>query len=536
MDANSSGRLIQALRKLLQEEPGIFKHPVRDVSVIETHISWVLLTGDFAYKIKKPVTLGFCDFSTLEKRERFCREELRLNRRLAPHIYLDVVAISGTPERPQLDGSGTPIEFAVKMRQFPQHALLSDVLARGELLPQHVDQLASEIAELHSNAEVALSGNRFGSLSSIRDPMVENFEHLLKSRAVGPSRPTVERLKVWSEREFELRQETFTVRKRNGFVRECHGDLHLGNLILEAQRVTLFDCIEFNEDFRWIDVMNEVAFVVMDLEDRGRADLAHLCLNAYLERTGDYAGLAVLPFYSTYRAMVRAKVDCIRAEQAAMDRSTNDAAIRDGLADEFHRYLEEAERFTDRPRPVLIITHGLSGSGKTFGCQPLVEQLGAIRVRSDVERKRLADIPALAGSGSSVDEALYSSEMSRRTYARLGELAEEIVQSGFTAVVDGTFLRCDDRRTFRRLAEQLGVPFVILNFQAAGPTLRHRIRERLTHQHDASEANLEVLAQQIATRQALEDDERLFAVDVDTDQPSSDTVALTAIRSRIPWA
>jgi aminoglycoside phosphotransferase family enzyme/predicted kinase len=511
-------------------EPRRYDHPVERVTLVETHISWVLLTGRYAYKVKKPLDLGFLDFSTLEKRHRFCEEELRLNRRLAPEIYLAVVPIAGTPENPQLGGAGAPIEYAVKMREFPQEAQLDRVLARGELKPGHIDDLAARLAEFHQHAAVAGPDSPFGTPERVWHPVNENFEQI-RVRIGTAERPPLERLAQWSRTAFEQLKDAFAARKRAGFVRECHGDAHLANMVLLDDRVMPFDCLEFNDNLRWIDVLNEVAFAVMDLEsacgaslprgprldpigeDRGQPAYARRLLNAYLEHTGDYDGLKLLRFYQVYRALVRAKVAAIRLRQPGLS-----DAERERTEGDYRGYIELAERYTRPTRPVLMIAHGLSGTGKTTLTQPLVERLGAVRVRSDVERKRLYGLAPTARSGAALNEGLYTAEAGVRTYDRLAELAHAIVGAGYTVIIDATFLRRAQRDRARALAEESRVPFLILAFEASEPTLRERVVLREQAGVDASEAGLAVLAQQLASAEPLGDDERAQALVVNTDR------------------
>ena len=290
------------------QQPDAYDHPIESVELIETHISWVLLTGQFAYKIKKPVDFGFIDFSTLEKRLHFCEDELRLNNRLTDDIYLKVLPIIGSMDNPFLGGGGPVIEYAVKMRQFSQDALLDSMLDRGELRALHIDQLAEEVAEFHDRVSVAGAETSYGETEAVWAPLAENFQQLDDSIAHPAQAAQVRRLTEWAKDEFDRRQVIFRERKRSGFVRECHGDLHLRNMILQGTRIVLFDCIEFSAALRWIDVISDIAFTVMDLGDRAREDFASRFLSAYLQHTGDYAGLQVLRYYLVYRATVRAKV------------------------------------------------------------------------------------------------------------------------------------------------------------------------------------------------------------------------------------
>src|SRR5215510_1288167 len=445
-------RLIQALT-----DRAVYEHPTTEITVLQTHISWVVLTGSYAYKIKKPVNLGFVDFSTLAQRHFFCQEELRLNRRLAPQLYLDVVAITGTPERPRVHGQGTPIEYAVRMVQFAQETLLSHLIAVGQLQGAHIDALAHEVSAFHARIAVADPTSRFGTPEVVYQPVQENFQHLFDAIDDPVRQGHARDLEAWCQRTFAARRPAVVARQRDGFVRECHGDLHLGNMVLLDGAVVIFDCIEFNDALRWIDVASDVAFLTMDLEDRGRPDLAHRFLNGYLEATGDYGLLVPLPLYLTYRAIVRAKVAGLRLGQS--DLSPEEVAQAHAA---FGSYLDLAQRYTRPSRPRLWITHGLSGSGKTSGTQPLVETTGAIRLRSDVERKRLFSLAPLERSTGRSDLNLYAPDATQRTYAHLAQQAARVVEAGFTAVVDATFLKRAQRDAFHQLAAQLNVPCTIL--------------------------------------------------------------------------
>ncbi|HKJ75901.1 MAG TPA: AAA family ATPase, partial [Gammaproteobacteria bacterium] len=406
--------LLQAL-----QEPGLYDHPVAGFEVIETHISWILLTGSYAYKIKKPVDLGFLDFSTLEKRRYYCQQELRLNRRTAPQLYMQVVTLTGSPERPVLNGGGEPFEYMVKMVQFPQERLLDRLLQQRQLGPGHMDRLAAAVADFHDRIAVAPLSSAYGTPEAVQQPVRENFRGVRQSLDDPALGERLDDLQAWSEALHETLLPIFDRRRRKGFVRECHGDLHLGNIADLAGRITPFDCIEFNERLRWIDVMSEVAFTVMDLEDRERPELAARFLDGYLYHTGDYGGLRVLAYYKGYRAMVRAKVAAIRLGQNDLE-----PGARRRTMDLLESYIGLAERYT-RPVPQgLFITHGPSGAGKTTLTQPLLESLGAVRLRSDVERKRLYGLAPEADSGSAVGGGIYSRGAGTRTYSRLAELAE----------------------------------------------------------------------------------------------------------------
>lgn len=514
--------LIESLR-----DPACYDHPVEQLEVIETHISWVLLTGPYAYKIKKPLDLGFLDFSTLDKRRFYCEEELRLNRRLAPDLYLKVVAITGTPASPRLDGPGAPLEYAVKMVQFPQAARLDQLLARGALAPAHIDAVAAELAAFHGRIPVAGPETPFGTPERVYQPIEENFRQI-RPRVTADLHPQLDRLERWSAASFERLRDTLAARKRAGFVRECHGDAHLANMALRDARIAIFDCIEFNENLRWIDVMNELAFFVMDLDDRHRPDYARRALNAYLEHTGDYAGVQLLRFYQVYRALVRAKVAAIRLGQPGL--SAEEAAQ---LRDQYRSYADLAERYTRPLEPVLLITHGLSGSGKTTITQALLEHYDAVRVRSDVERKRLYGLAATQPSGSALGTGLYTAEATAETYRRLAEVARTLLSAGLPVILDAAFLKRAQREAARALAAELGVPFVILDVRAPEQILRARVAARAATGGDASEADLAVLAHQLATAEPLSPEEQTQVLVCDGARPPAPDQLLAELQARL---
>ena len=517
--------LIQALHR-----PGCYGHPVQDIRLVETHISWVLLTGPYAYKVKKPVNLGFLDFSSLEKRRFYCEEELRLNRRLAPSLYLEVVRITGSPASPVLHGTGDAIEYAVKMVQFPEEARLDRMLTRGELRPQHIDLLAQELAEFHARIAVAGSSQPFGDPDHVYEPVRQNFIQT-RPRIEARDQAQLRRLEIWSEMTFSELRRTFEARKHGGFIRECHGDAHLANMVWLDERAMLFDCLEFSDNLRWIDVMSELAFLVMDLDDRGRPDLARRALNSYLEHTGDYAGLAVFRFYQVYRALVRAKVACIRLSQNGLSDEEKNRG-----REEYRGYANLAERYTQAPPVALIITHGLSGSGKTWLSQQLLESLDAIRVRSDIERKRLHGIAPLARSGSGIDSGIYTSQASQRTYAHLAELASAILRAERSVIVDAAFLKHSQRDQLCTVAKEMHVPFLILDIEAPENILRERLYQRSAQRHDASEADLAVLEHQLATREPLFGDEQRHALTFDGSASISIAALERQLRERLAAA
>ena len=510
------------------QNPQLYDHPVKTFQLLETHISWVLLTGPYVYKIKKPVNLGFVDFSTLALRRYYCGEELRLNRRLAPDLYVAVVSITGTPQSPQFNGSEPVLDYAVQMKQFPQEALLTHLLQHGTFPFSHIDALAKQIAHFHRDIAVAGPDTPFGTPDAVRRPVMANFEHLPSGAAhlIGPER--INRIRNWTEQEHAARTSDFQQRKNHGFVRECHGDLHLGNMALINDHITIFDCIEFSEPLRWVDVLSEVAFTVMDLIDRGRVDLAFRLLNGYLEQTGDYEGLKVFRYYLVYRSMVRAKVAGIRLAQ-----TNQDDRERQDLLKELKSYLELAAQFIQGSSPSLMITHGVSGSGKTMLSQRLLEELGAIRVRSDVERKRLFGLAPETRTGLRERPSLYNTEATIATYRHLHEQAKAIIKAGYPVIVDATFLQKKQRQPFRSLAQTLRVPFLILDVEAPKEILCERVRNRQGEGKDASEATISVLKEQLTHQEPLAKEEQPYSSHIDSSPPLNLKHMVSKVRERL---
>lgn len=497
-----------------------------EVSLIETHISRVVLSGDDAWKFKKPVRFPFLDFTGLARRRHYCEEEFRLGQRLAPGLYLGVVPITGSPEDPVVDGGGAAIEYAVKMRRFPQEALWTSRIAQGSLTRHEADALAEHLARFHGEAEIAAADTPWGCselVFSIADSTFQELDVLLQDAV---SRATLEELRRWEATEQSRLAERFGQRKREGRVRACHGDLHCGNILTLDGRVQAFDGIEFNDAMRWTDVMNDLAFACMDLRFRGQDGLASRLLNQYLERTGDYGGLGVFPYYQVHRALVRCKVALLAAvQEAGQDRASAVATAA--------RYLAFARECAQPAAGAILITHGFSGCGKSTFAAALAERGGLIRLRSDVERKRLYGRAVLDRPGEAGTDPLYAAEASRSTYERLHELARRIVtESGFGMIIDAAFLQAAQRRMFSALAAELGVPFLIVDVVASEGTLRSRLARRAQQNQDASDADGRVLSRQRETAEPLGSEEEGSVIRIDMEE-DADPERLSALSGEI---
>lgn len=483
--------------------PGRFPHPASSVEHIDTHISTVLLAGEHAYKFKKPLDLGFLDFSSLDARKRFCTAELEINRALAPGIYLNLATVRGSLEDPRIDADGddggSVLEYAVHMRRFDRDRQLDRLLEAGRLPVTAMDELGRTVARFHESTERAGKDTEHGSPQQVLAPMLANFEALAPSaEPVAERRERLQELESWTRKTTKHFHDFITERRRQGFVRACHGDMHLGNMVYvddEQGRecLAIFDGIEFNASLRWIDVASEVAFLTMDLHARGAPGHAHRVLNLYLEHREDLGALTLLPFYQVYRALVRAKVNAIHAAESGLD-----AAERRHCHAEMERYLGLATRLRHPGRPGLILMHGVSGTGKTFISTEILQQLGAIRLRSDIERKRMIGLAPDARPSAEQEASLYSPDGIRAVYRRLLKQAETLLQQGQTVIVDATFLTWDQRRPFQLLAGRRDAGFAIVACTANADILRERLAARGRKGTDASDAGATVMERQLS--------------------------------------
>jgi hypothetical protein len=501
--AGDHDSLIQHQQRLIQSLAALLKKEMRHhVQFFETHISWVLVAGNLAYKFKKAVRFDFIDASTLEARHFYCLEELRLNRRLAPQLYLDVVPITGFLDRPEIGGSGTPIEYAVKMQAFEQEEIWTQRIGNGLLAATEVDQLGEKIAEFHQDIARAPSNSSWATQEELHDLARDNLTQLSRAFDIGENAYLLKQLRTWNVNQERRLASTFIRRKMDGFVRECHGDLHSGNILTRAGDVQVFDCIDFNPGLRWIDVMNDIAFAYMDLRFQGLRHFAYRFLNRYLELTGDYEGLALLCYYTVQRALVRAKVGVLRMPQLEAGSREAHACAAAALG-----YLTFAFDCTRPHLSPLMITHGFSGCGKSTFAKLAVEATGAVRIRSDIERKRMQGSSALDRMSAPIQAGIYAENVTEQTYARLLALARTIIGAGIPVIVDAAFLKYRHRNMFRGLANELGVPFVIFSLHAGEQTLKKRIVLRQKSGKDPSDAGLDILAYQLRHHDRLTEDE-----------------------------
>ena len=428
---------------------------------------------------------------------------------MAKDWYLKVVPITGTPFCPKMNGEGVAIEYAVQMVQFPSTQTLRDCADKGQLGNAEIDQITQLIASFHNDIAKTDERSPYGDNHDIWRWFVENFNQIKPLLADTQKLQQLEAIETWGRAEWNKQSRLMQQRKRQGYVRECHGDLHLGNMTLIDGKVVIFDCIEFNPMLRWIDVISEVAFLVMDLLHLGFSGHAYRFLNRYLQSTGDYQGVALLRYYLVYRALVRAKVALLRKAQY------HDVTLCSQALAEYSVYAKLAKSLTKAKPATLIITHGFSGSGKSTYASQLAEHLGAIQIRSDVERKRLFGFSVEAITDRAINSGIYTQDAGNKTYQHLAEQARAVIAAGYSSIIDAAFLKSGQRKIIQgQLASELNVKFTVLDFQASYETLSKRIAQR---QHDPSEATLAVLHQQKETAQPLSSDEISQTISVNTE-------------------
>jgi aminoglycoside phosphotransferase family enzyme/predicted kinase len=474
-------------------DPAAYPHPTGTIKLVETHISWVFLTGPFAYKVKKPVNLGFLDFTSPDRRRELCAEEIRVSGRFAPEIYVGASAITGTPRAPRVDGPGVAFEWAVKLVQFDEADRLDNLFEAGRLSAADCERLGADIAATEERLAVATAADGWGTPRTVRDAAAILLEQI---RTLRPdARQRADRIACWLEAELTAAASVIARRIAAGRVRECHGDLHLSNIVLHSGRMMAFDAIEFSPQLRWIDVANDVAFLAMDLESRGRRDLAAHAVSGWIEAADDHDATRVLRIYEVYRAVVRAAVSALRGD--ADDAPGSSRALTD-------RYLDLAERLMVPPRPALYATSGVSGSGKTTLAAAVVGAAGAVRLRSDVERKRGA---GMAATDRPADEAharaLYGEAATRQVYQRLATLARTMLGAGTSVVVDAACNRRWQRDLVAGAAREAGAPVVWLDFDLPADAVLARVAARAAAGRDASDASEDVVRAQWNAREPI---------------------------------
>jgi len=491
--------IIAALR-----DPSLYPHHPDSVEVVQTHISYVFLAGDEVYKVKKPVRFSFLDFSTLERRRELCREEVRLNRRLAADVYLGVVAVC--PDgRDRLrfgdEDDPTAIEYAVRMRRLPRELQLDHLLEQDAVQPERIADVAIRLSQFHRDAARSANITANGSSDAIWRVLQDNYDNGRRFRGSTLDASDDDAIQAFAREFLARHDDRFRRRQEEGRIRECHGDLHCEHICF-TEPLVIFDCIEFNTQFRYIDVASDIAFLAMDLEFHGRNDLAHRLVAAYVENSGDAGITALLPFYQCYRAYVRGKVDSLKSIEPEVTPGERNAA-----ADSARRHFALAYRYTWSARPALVVTCGLSGTGKSVVARALARRTGFTHLSSDVIRKQLAGISPTSRPTAGADRGIYSAAFSERTYATLFTRAAEELANGNGVILDATFQLRRGRDQARAMAQRFGVPVVFAECDCEPDEVRRRLAARQARDDDASDADWHVYLAQRENYEPFADDE-----------------------------
>jgi uncharacterized protein len=497
-------------------DPRIYPDETKKVEMMQTQMSFIFLTGDYVYKIKKPVNLGYLDYSTLEKRLFFCRQEVELNRRLSPDVYLGVIPLTRSLGLISLSGQGEIVDYAVKMRYLPQERMMNVLLERNRVSPAMVEAVANLLVAFHAKAATGPAINSFGKIENIRITMDENFAQTDKYIGKAITARQFKNIQDYTYRLLEEKSEVFSQRISGNHIRDTHGDLHSAHICF-TRSISIYDCIEFNDRFRFNDIIAEIAFLAMDLDHYGRADLSGAFIDSYIRLSGDSQIKELLKFYKCYRAYVRGKVSCFKLDDPYVPEEEKLRTLESS-----RQYFELAESYT-RSRPVLFITTGLVGSGKTTLAQALARRTGATVISSDIVRKQLASVPAGEHRFAEMDSGIYSPEFSRRTYDSLFSSARDILNQGDSVILDASFIKSEERRRAKQIAEEAKADFFIVECLLDQENTRQRIAQRLK-QGSVSDGRMEIYEPQKKKFEPVSETESSHHFVIDSAQPLPEQV------------
>jgi len=512
--ARADAKLPALVQGLL--EPKAYPEATARIELVQTQMSFILLADNYVYKVKKPVNLGFLDYTTLEKRRFFCQREVELNQRLCPEVYLGVVPITKDERKILIQGKGKAIEYAVKMRRLPQKAMMDALLASDKVTPEMVTAVAQKLVAFHQRAETNASISAFGRIDAIRKNTDENFTQTEKYIGNTISQEKYQRVKAYTDSFIKKNATLFRKRIADGRIRDCHGDLHAAHVCF-TDGICIYDCIEFNDRFRYSDVAAEVAFLAMDLDHYGRADLARRFVNAYIDKSKDRGLVKLLNFYKCYRAYVRGKVEGFKLDDPYIA-----PAEKGQILEVASSYFDLADSYT-RSKPALFITTGLVGTGKTFSAQALAKRLGLVVISSDVTRKKLASIPLTEHRFEEFDSGIYSAEFSRKTYGKMFTEARDILAEGGSVILDASFIRAEERLKAKKLAAELGADFFIVECSLDEETIKQRLAQRL-EEGSTSDGRWEIYPSQKGAFEPVAEVPPQKHVIIDTSKPLEENI------------
>ncbi len=498
------------------QNPRIYPENPKKIDLVQTHISLIFLTGERVYKIKKPVNFGFLDFTTLEKRKFYCQQEVDLNRRLSPELYLGVVEIRAQKGQISIGkGPGEIIEYAVLMKQLPSDCLMDRWLTRGAITPEMIEKIAAKIALFHSRAATNPEIAAFGKIQTVQANIEENFTQTEKYLGRAFSTDTYREIQENNRRFMENQLPLFRKRVAEGKVRDCHGDLHLQHICL-GKEILIFDCIEFNQRFRYSDVAADIAFLLMDIDFRGEPMLSAHLASAYLKNSQDWQIFLLLNFYKSYRAYVRAKVTCFRLDDPVISSAEKNSAL-----EEAKRYFNLSHYYALKMnRPVLLVTCGLMGTGKSTIARSVSEALGWELLRSDVLRKELAHISPLEHRFEEFHQGIYSPDFSRKTYQALFEQALALLNSGQSVILDGSFKKQVDRQEALAVARDSNADFLLIECQCSEEEIQRRMARRAAEKSEPSDGRWEIFSDQKKDYEKVEGIPADLYLSLNTEEPA----------------
>jgi aminoglycoside phosphotransferase family enzyme/predicted kinase len=494
--------------------PCSYPDETRNVKMLQTHISYLFLTDNYVYKIKKPVDYGFLNFTTLDRRRFYCEEEVRLNRRLCPDVYLGVVQIRDSEQGISLCGDGNIIDYAVKMRRLPEDRMLSELLRKEAVDESDIRSIAATIAAFHNAAERSADIDKYGDISVISQNWDENFRQVADFVGITLDRRDLDLISQWVYSFLERHSELFSERVETGHIRDCNGDIHSENICLE-DKVCIFDCIEFNERFRYIDTAADIAFLLMDFDYHGKSKFSDVFEDEYTALSGDTGMAGVIDFYKLYRAFVRGKVESFKLNDPGMNSDEKRAAAKSA---ERHFRLARGYVLRQKLLPSLVIFSGLMGTGKSTLAAELAYELGVELVKSDVIRKQIAGIPLTERCLDNFNEGIYSAEYTRKTYRQMLEKAESALASGESIILDASFGKKEDREPFRSLAGRTGAGLFIINTTCPDQVAKTRLESRILDVGEPSDGRWELFHQQKGEFDPIEDYEGK-RISPDTSEP-----------------
>jgi uncharacterized protein len=499
--------------------PDFYPHRPETVEVMQTHISYIFIAGHYVYKVKKAVDFGFLDFTTLEKRRFYCGEELRLNRRLAPEVYLKVVEIrQGDDGRLHLERKGRIVDYAVVMKKLPPDRMLIKLLLEGRVDLDIMDLIAIKLVKFHRTAESGGEIESTAGIETVRKNHDENFEQTEKYVGITIVREKYDLIKSYANRFMTRQRLLLEGRVRNHRIRDCHGDLHLEHICLDNGHIIIFDCIEFNKRFRYADVAAEVAFLAMDLDYRGYPEHARAFVTAYVKHSGDHDVEGLVDFYKCYYAYVRGKVISFRIDDRTLNKEDREEAFRTA-----GRYFDLAYSYAAKPEtPILILTAGLVGTGKSVLAANIAPLLGVEIIRTDILRKEMLHIPKTEHRYEDFGAGVYSEEMTGKTYAKALELAEQILKAGHSVIIDASYKRKTERLRAKEAAKQLGASFLIIECICPEDIIKRRLQERLTETGEPSDGRWEIYQTQKNDFDPFDEAEKESHMVVRTDRPPDD--------------